>query len=325
MADELGAPPARGGLDPTVAKGRRHLAAALDDIGPGERVEVALSGGADSLALAACLAFVGAKAGWSCGAVIVDHALQADSDAVANTAADQARALGLDAEVVRVEVGSGGGLEAAARDARYAVLHERSGVVLLAHTMDDQAETVLLGLGRGSGPRSIAGMPAAAGSIRRPFLGLRRTETEQICTASGLSWWSDPHNLDPRFRRARVRHEVMPLLEDVLGGGVVEALARTAAQVRTDVEFLDRLVTEHVGALAVEQLESLDPALRSRVLRLAALEAGAFGSELAATHLAELDRLVTDWRGQERVELPGRVSAIREGGALHFIPTPVAG
>jgi tRNA(Ile)-lysidine synthase len=314
----------RGRLSPAVAKGRNLLLAALPDVEPGDRVEVALSGGADSLALAACLAFVGPKSGWSCGAVVIDHGLQADSAAVAATAVEQARGLGLDAEVVRVEVGSAGGLEAAARDARYAALRGRPAVaMLLGHTMDDQAETVLLGLGRGSGPRSVAGMAAAAGSIRRPFLGLRRAETEQICVASGLTWWSDPHNAEPRFRRSRVRHEVMPLLDDVLGGGVVEALSRTADQIRADVEFLDRLVTGHVGDLAVGQLEALDPALRSRVLRLAALDAGAAGSELTALHLRELDRLVTDWHGQERVELPGRVCAIRDGGALHFVPTPV--
>lgn len=315
-----------GRLDPAVAKGRRHLAAALDDVGPGDRVELALSGGADSLALAACLAFVGPKAGWACGAVVVDHGLQPGSDSVAETAAAQARELGLEAEVVRVQVGQTGGLEAAARDARYAVFRARpAAAVLLAHTMDDQAETVLLGLGRGSGPRAIAGMPAATETIRRPFLGLRRAETERICTASGLTWWSDPHNVDPRFRRARLRHEVVPLLEDVLGGGVVEALARTSEQVRVDVDFLDGLVTAHVGELSIEQLELLDPALRSRVLRLAALEAGAAGSDLTSVHLGELDRLVTDWHGQERVELPGRVSAIRDGGALHFVATPVAG
>jgi tRNA(Ile)-lysidine synthase len=313
-------------LDPAVAKGRRHLVAALDDIGPGGRVEVAVSGGADSLALAACLAFVGPKAGWNCGAVVVDHGLQAGSDEVAETAAGQLRSIDVDVEVIRVDVDLSSGLEAGARDARYAVFRDRpADAVLLGHTMDDQAETVLLGLGRGSGPRSIAGMPARRGAIRRPFLGLRRTESEQICAAAGLTWWSDPQNADPRFRRARLRHEVVPLLDDVLGGGVVEALARTAAQVRADVEFLDRLVTAHVGELAIDHLEALDPALRSRVLRLAALEAGAAGSDLTAGHIGELERLITDWRGQARVELPGRVSAVRDGGALHFVPTPAAG
>lgn len=324
MAD---GPPARGGLDPTVASGRRAVASALTDVGPGERVEVALSGGADSLALAACTAFVGAKEGWDVGAVVVDHGLQAESTEVAERAASQARELGLDTEVVGVDVDGPGGLEAAARLARYEVLTARpAAAILLGHTLDDQAETVLLGLGRGSGPRAIAGMPGAIGRLRRPFLGLRRFETEQICRAQGLEFWSDPHNADARFRRSRLRHEVLPLLEDVLGGGVVEALGRTARQVRDDVDLLDHMADElRVGELNIDALSKLAPALRSRVLRLAALDAGASGSDLTARHLNELDRLVVDWRGQTRVELPGQISAVREGEALRFIPTPALG
>ena len=315
-----------GALDPVVAEGRRRLRLVLDDLSPGSRVDVALSGGADSLALAACLSFVAPQSGWMAGAVIVDHELQAGSAEVAARAAEQATALGLDADVVTVEVGTDGGPEAAARDARYAVLRARPvDAVLLGHTLDDQAETVLLGLGRGSGARSLAGMVAVDGLMRRPFLGLRRTDTERICTASGLPWWTDPHNADRGFRRNRVRHEVLPLLEDVLDGGVAEALARTADQLRADNALLDELATEVADPCDVPMLAALPPAVRSRVLRRAALEAGADGSELAAVHLGELDRLVTDWRGQERVELPGRISASRVGDALHFAPTPVGG
>jgi len=315
-----------GALDPVVADGRRRLRLALDDLPPGSRVDVALSGGADSLALAACLSFVATRAGWLAGAVIVDHGLQAGSDEVAARAAEQAVGLGLAAEVVPVEVGTDGGPEAAARDARYAVLRSRPvDAVLLAHTLDDQAETVLLGLGRGSGPRSLAGMPEVDGMVRRPFLGLRRADTERICAASGLPWWTDPHNADRGFRRSRLRHEVLPLLEDVLDGGVAEALARTADQLRADTALLDELAAEVADPCDVPLLAAMPPALRTRVLRRAALEAGADGSALAAVHVGELDRLVTDWHGQERVELPGRVSASRVGDALRFSPTPVAG
>ncbi len=315
-----------GALDPVVAEGRRRLRLALDDLPPGSRVEIALSGGADSLAVAACLAFVAQRAGWTAGAVVVDHGLQSGSAEVAARAAEQARALGLDAEVVTVEVGHGGGPEASARDARYAVLRSRPvDAVLLAHTLDDQAETVLLGLGRGSGPRSIAGMPVIDGIVRRPFLGLRRTDTEAICTASGLTWWTDPHNADRGFRRNRLRHEVLPLLEDVLDGGVAEALARTADQLRADTALLDELASEVADPCDVPLLASMPSALRSRVLRRAALEAGADGSALAAVHVGELDRLVTDWHGQTRVELPGRISASRDGDALRFERTPVQG
>jgi tRNA(Ile)-lysidine synthase len=336
MADppQEGTTPRR--LDPVVAKGRRSVAAVLDDLDPGDRVTVALSGGADSLALAVCLAFLGPKAGWDCRAVVIDHGLQADSALVAARAAAQARELGLTADVVGVVVETEGGLEAAARTARYRALLEAAavgrtgsdqrGAILLGHTLDDQAETVLLGLGRGSGPRSIAGMPVTVGPFRRPFLGLRRAETERICAAAGLDFWSDPHNDDSRFRRARLRHEVMPLLEDVLGGGVVEALGRTAGQVRDDVEFLDQLaLTAFEGELRVADLSALAPALRSRVLRLAALDAGVVGSDLTAGHLDELDRLVTDWHGQLRVELPGRISVVRDREALRFVPTPALG
>jgi tRNA(Ile)-lysidine synthase len=318
-------------LDPVVAKGRRAVAAVLDDLDPGDRVTVALSGGADSLALAVCMAFLAPKAGWECRALVIDHGLQADSALVAARAAAQARELGLTADVVDVVVDTAGGLEAAARTARYnallaAAASDRASAILLGHTLDDQAETVLLGLGRGSGPRSIAGMPTTVGPFRRPFLGLRRVETEHICTAAGLDFWTDPHNDDPRFRRARLRHEVMPLLEDVLGGGVVEALGRTAGQVRDDLEFLDELaLTAFQGELRVADLSALAPALRSRVLRLAALEAGVVGSDLTAGHLDELDRLVTDWHGQVRVELPGRISVVRDREALKFLPTPALG
>jgi tRNA(Ile)-lysidine synthase len=314
-------------LDPAVAKGRRALREALAAVDPGERVVVALSGGADSLALAACLAFVGSKAGWECHAVVVDHGLQPGSAGAAERAASQARDLGMTADVVTVAVTPGGGVESAARRARYAAFEAQdAAVVLLAHTLDDQAETVLLGLGRGSGPRSIAGMPAVIGRFRRPFLGLRRAETERICAVCGLEPWADPHNADPRFRRSRVRHEVLPLLEDVLGGGVVEALGRTAGLVRQDLEFLDALAAEAgSGELTVGELSALPAALRSRVLRVAVLGAGASGSDLTAGHLDEVDRLITDWHGQARVELPGGISAVRDGEAVHFIQTPVAG
>ncbi len=311
-----------GALDPVVADGRRRLRLALDDLSPGSRVEVALSGGADSLALAACLAFVAPREGWMAGAVVVDHGLQPGSAEVAERAAEQARTLGLDAEVVAVEVGTDGGPEAAARDARYAVLRSRPvDAVLLGHTLDDQAETVLLGLGRGSGPRSLAGMPAVDGIVHRPFLGLRRADTERICTASDLPWWTDPHNADRGFRRNRLRHEVMPLLEDVLDGGVAEALARTADQLRADTSLLDELAAEVADPCDVPLLAGLPAALRSRVLRRAALEAGADGSQLAAVHVGELDRLITDWHGQDRVELPGRISVSRVGDVLHFTHT----
>jgi tRNA(Ile)-lysidine synthase len=168
-------------------------------------------------------------------------------------------------------------------------------------------------------------MSPVDGVLRRPFLRLRRAETEQICRAYDLEWWTDPHNTDPAFRRSRVRAEVMPLLEDVLGGGVAEALARTADQVRSDSAHLDDIAAKIESPLRIETLQDLAPALRSRVLRRGALEAGADGSALTAAHLAELDRLVTDWHGQVRIELPGGIACVREGDSLSYLRTPVGG
>lgn len=317
-----------GALDPAVANGRNQVRRALADLGPGSRVVVAVSGGADSLALAAATAFVAAQDGLDLRATIVDHGLQSGSGQVATRAVAQLERLGVCAQAVAVHVGENGGPEAAARTARYSALSDVAAsagadTVLLGHTLDDQAETVLLGLGRGSGPRSISGMAERDGLWRRPFLTLRRSDTEQICRASGLDWWTDPHNSDRRFRRSRLRTEVMPLLEDVLGGGVAPALARTADQLRSDGAALDDLAAAVQHPEQVQTLVGLHPAVRSRVLRRLALAAGAEASALGSSHLVEVDRLVTDWRGQRRVELPGGICVRRVGPSLVFSATPV--
>jgi tRNA(Ile)-lysidine synthase len=257
-------------------------------------VLVACSGGADSLALAAAVAFEAARAGRRAGLVTVDHGLQPGSAEQARRVAVLGFELGFDpVEVVRVEVGATGGPEAAARTARYAALAAVADAldarVLLGHTLDDQAETVLLGLGRGSGPRSLAGMRVVDGRYVRPLLGVRRATTEAACAALGLEPWTDPHNADPSFQRARLRAEVLPLLEDVLQGGVAEALARTAGLLRDDLEALDAWAmhtlqpvinspattaprgcgrVDHLeGGLDVTRLTGLPRAVRTRVLR----------------------------------------------------------
>lgn len=312
-------------LTPAVADVRRAVRAALPADG---LVLVALSGGADSLALAAATAF---EAAGRAGAVIVDHGLQEGSAATAAAAAEQARSLGLDPViVVRVSVGSTGGPEAAARDARYAALAEAATfhgaeTVLLGHTLDDQAETVLLGLARGSGAASLKGMDAVSGIYRRPLLGIRRSTTQQACADAGLTPWTDPHNSDPAYTRVRVRESVLPVLERELGPGVAEALARTADQLREDGEALDHFAEEIVEELAdiaeagislpVSALASNPAALRQRLIRLAVH--GEFHVSLSRAHTLEVARLVTDWRGQGPLHLPGiRVS--REGGLIVF-------
>ncbi|MFB7877485.1 tRNA lysidine(34) synthetase TilS [Nocardia sp. NPDC056064] len=230
-----------------VRRGVREWVAARGGRVP---VVVGLSGGADSLALVAAAVV---EAG-DVTAVVVDHGLQAGSGEVARRAADQALALGcVDAVVVAVAVGRDGGVEAAARAARYAALEDvRDGrPVLLGHTLDDQAETVLLGLGRGSGGRSIQGMAAWNAPWGRPLLAVRRAETVRMCADLGIEPWDDPHNADPGYTRVRVRTEVLPLLEDVLGGGVARALARTADQLREDGTLLDALAGELLRSATV--------------------------------------------------------------------------
>lgn len=324
------------GPAPAVARVRRAVRHALADLEAGDVVLVACSGGADSLALAAATAFEAPRMALSAAAITVDHGLQAGSDTRAEAVAEQLRALGLDpVEVTRVTVAGSGGPEAAARRARYraldgAIARLGARACLLGHTRDDQAETVLLGLTRGSGARSLAGMPARSGCYRRPFLELPRADVREACRAQDLRPWEDPHNSDPAFTRSRIRHRVLPVLEAELGPGVAEALARTAAQLRADSDLLeawsDRAWDEcrrtDDGGLLVEDLAALPTAIRRRVLRRAALDAGCPATDLFAVHVEALDEVVVHWRGQERVDLPGGVAARRRAGGLEFGHSP---
>ncbi|MFJ3584838.1 tRNA lysidine(34) synthetase TilS [Streptomyces sp. NPDC090127] len=323
--------------DPTATPGQHPL------------VLVACSGGADSMALASALAFEARKLAVRAGGITVDHGLQDGSAQRAAEVAGRMAALGLDpVESVAVTVGTetrvahsaavrggggrgAGGPEAAARDARYAALDEaaeRHGAtaVLLGHTRDDQAETVLLGLARGSGIRSLSGMAAvsgAAGRYRRPFLELDRQTVRKACVAQELAVWDDPHNADPAYTRSRLRHEGLPALEKALGKGVVEALARTAQLSRDDADALDSwaadaeaAVRDETGRLECAKLFGLPPAVRRRILRRAMIAEGAPAGSLFARHIEEVDRLITGWRGQGAINLPGRVEARRQGGRL---------
>ncbi|MEV5838255.1 tRNA lysidine(34) synthetase TilS [Nocardia sp. NPDC052112] len=287
-------------------------------------VAVALSGGADSLALTAAAVVEAGRV----DALVVDHQLQKGSDKVAAAAAAAALALGCrSAHVLAVEVGGDGGMEAAARAARYAALDgARGGLpVLLGHTLDDQAETVLLGLGRGSGGRSIQGMAAFVAPWGRPLLAVRRTVTRQLCADIGLTPFEDPHNSAAEFTRVRLRNEVLPLLEEVLGGGVAGALARTAEQLRDDGAVLDALADELLRAasddrtLVIETLATAPAALRRRAIRAWLLAGGA--KALTNKHLQAVDELITAWRGQGGVAVGGgqpgrRLVATREHGRL---------
>lgn len=307
---------------PAVTEVRAAVRCFLAAHAPDGPVAVACSGGPDSLALAA--AAVGC-----CPCVhglVVDHQLQPDSDRVAARAAGQLTELGAQSvQVLRADVDGPGGPEAAARAARYAALRAAAppaAVVLLGHTLDDQAETVLLGLGRGSGPRSIAGMAAHDPPWGRPLLGVSRRATAEACAELGLAPWSDPHNADPRFRRVRLRTEVLPLLEDVLGGGVAPALARTADQLAEDGAVLDGLAAAALETARViptgldaAVLAEHPAALRRRVLRSWLLGDGV--PELTDAHLRRADELIGRWRGQGGVALPGGFVVRRVHDRLH--------
>lgn len=308
---------------------------ALEGLPEGSTVVVALSGGADSLALAAAAAFEAPKRAITAVSVTVDHGLQEESAEVAATAAATAQSLGLAARVVRVAVNPGAGPEAAARDARYhaldAIAREVAAVgILVAHTLDDQAETVLLGLARGSGAASLQGMAPVTERgdgcrILRPLLEVRRETTRAACAAQGLDPWLDPHNADPRYTRVRVRETVLPTLERELGPGVTEALVRTAAQLREDADaFADMIdeiiedVVEHAEAgisLSVGALAANPAALRHRLIRH--VVAAEFGQSLSRSQTLDVARLVTDWRGQGPIDLPG-CRAARVNGRIEF-------
>ena len=195
-------------------------------------------------------------------------------------------------------------------------------LVLLGHTRDDQAETVLLGLTRGSGGRALAGMRPAFDHYRRPLLDVSHTDTVTACQVEGLRIWEDPHNDDPAFTRVRVRRRVLPMLEDELGPGVTDALARTAEQLRPDMELLDAYADQALrdlgDELPVDGLLALPGPIRTRVLRLAAVAAGAPAGELFHQHVVAVDALVTDWHGQKWVDLPGHLRAVRRDGLLAF-------
>jgi tRNA(Ile)-lysidine synthase len=315
------------GPAPAVAAVRNAVRACLGDLAPGDLVLAACSGGADSLALAAALAFVAPRAGLRAGGVTVDHGLQDGSAMRAAGVTTALSALGLDpVRGVAVAVDGQGGPEAAARAARYEALSgvaEETGAtaVLLGHTLDDQAETVLLGLARGSGPRSLAGMPPRRGVFRRPLLGLRRADTIAACAALGLRTWDDPHNGDRRYARVRVRLDALPALEAALGPGVAAALARTADQLRADAEVLEDISSERSrrgSPLSASSLAGMPAAVRTRVLRQAAVEAGCPAGALTAGHVARLSELVTDWHGQRWIDLPGGVRASRRSGQVWF-------
>lgn len=329
--------PQRPRLTPAMADVRRAIRENWDAAGvhTGDLILVACSGGADSMALAMAAKFEGDRAGIRVGAVIVDHQIQVATKAVAAATAAKLIEAGLEPVLVRaVQVSSAGegGLEAAARDARYqalsaAAIETGAKFVMLGHTLDDQAETVLLGLTRGSGPKSVAGMRTQNDIWLRPLLGIRRAETEAFCQDSGIEFWNDPHNQDEKFTRVRIRKTVLPMLEQQLGPGIADALSRTGEILTADSDYLDGIALaefEHmakIGAtevsIAVAELEALPKVIRVRIYQRV-LEV--FATNNSHTHLTAIDQLIENWHGQKELTLPG-VRVIRQADKISFKTT----
>lgn len=313
--------------EPASMAVRAAVRDALADLPDGATVLAGVSGGADSLALAAALAWVAERRPITAGAIIVDHQLQPTSAEVAAAAADVCRALALaPVEIVRVVVADPArlGPEAAAREARHTALGEAAArvgasAILLGHTRDDNAEQVLLGLARGSGLRSLTGIPPRRGLVRRPLLRITRAQSEASCAELGLTPWRDPHNEDPTFARVRARRALADLEAD-LGHGFADALARTATQLRADADLLDDLASQAAAQLGddpwpVDRLAAIPTALRTRVWRRLLIAAGAPAGQVSARHTDACDRLVTHWRGQGPLDLPG-VTVTRSAGRV---------
>ena len=317
------------GPDPAVGAVRRAVRFALATEPAGSLVLAAVSGGADSLALLAGLAWEAPRGGLRPGVVHVDHGLQPDSAAQAVRVAEVAAGLGVE-EIHCLEgfheVGPDGP-EGSARTARYRVIEDRAqalGVdtVLTGHTRDDQAESVLLGLVRGSGARSLAGIPPRRGRYVRPLLELGHDTTLAACAAQGLVPWHDPSNDDTTLLRNTIRHQTLPAMEALLGPGVAESLARTAAMLREDADALDAMAADAYDAcradpgLDCSALSALPTALRRRVVRRWLLAAGVRGGSLAYVHLRAVDDLVVRWHGQAGASLPGGLVAVRRCDTL---------
>ena len=298
---------------------RSAVRTTLSNFSPGDLILVAVSGGADSLALAEAAKLEADKLALNLLGVTVDHQLQVGSDLQSESVVKQ---LSFPCLIEKVKVEITDGVEASARRARYEALarvaKEKGAVaVLLGHTKDDQAETVLLGLARGSGARSLSGMAAETGIYRRPFLNITRAQTLAACKELKLNPWQDPHNDDLSFLRVRVRKEVLPMMEKNLGPGISDALVRSANLLRDDADALDKLAADfwrEDNSLTISALEALPKAIRTRVLRLALFEKGVM--QLTADQIGQVDALISNWKGQGEVSLPSGVKVSRISGRL---------
>ena len=282
------------------------------------------SGGADSLALA--LALIAEREGKTIIPVVVDHGLQPESKKITADVVSKLKSIGfnrIESAIAQVVVTDG--LEASARRARYKVFNQyidtyQPEYFFLAHTLNDQAESVLLGLARGSGARSLAAMAVENNKFIRPLLKISRATTESACEESGVEYWSDPHNEDLKYSRVRVRKNVLPNLESNLGPGITEALVRSADLLRDDADALDALARFEITRVGddVNLIGALPRAIRSRVIRQLAISNGCPINDLTRDHVLSIDALITNWHGQGALNLPGGVNVERRHERLTF-------
>jgi tRNA(Ile)-lysidine synthase len=302
----------------------------LKDFEPADNILVACSGGADSLALAWTSQVVTKRIGLNLIAVIIDHQLIKESSQVAQDAKKKCEDFGIEKVVIRqIEVkDDNDGLEAAARKARYEAFEEsvnefNAKAVLLAHTQDDQAETMLMRLTRGSGAKSLSAMKEVSGNYLRPFLHIRKQVLVDALEKENISYWQDPANTNYKFLRAKVRHELMPKLIEVLGDSAIDSLDRTSGLLKEDNEALESIALESYEKLnkelKVQELEKLPTAIRKRVIKIAALNSGVTPGPFSFEHIEAIDALVTNWRGQGNVDLPGFIQASRVDQTIRFI------
>ena len=305
----------------------------LENLTAGDSAIVAVSGGADSLALAYALIKEAPSLAITLIAVTIDHQLQTGSGDQAKKVQEQLKSMGYQEVIVeKVSVVEKSGVEADARTARYAALDSiahayGASQIFLGHTRDDQAETVLLGLARGSGTRSLSGMATVNGKYARPFLQLTRSQTVAACDEAAITPWNDPHNANEKFSRVRVRNKVMPVMEEEIGPGIAAALARSAAILRDDADALDEMAQAVISRVDLSDLDcaalaELPRAIRSRILRAAIYAAGAPSGSVSADHLSGVEALVTSWRGQGEASLPGGVKVARISGRLSLLARP---
>lgn len=303
----------------------------------GAKFVIAVSGGPDSLALAAAAAAEKLPA----HVVSIDHGLQDGSRAVSEGAIGQVGQWGLSGQVVSVRV-VGEPLEAAARHARYQALGDLAGdrPILLAHTGDDQAETLLLGLLRGKASAMGEVSDYQGHTLLRPLLGIRRAHTVGACRELGVAAWNDPHNTDEAFRRVAIRRQVLPLLDQIIGGDATAPLVRAAELLREDDDYLHTLtpklerataateqctepVTQPATKPSTEPATQQPPALEIAELGPPPLARRAIakflqqhGARVSASTLEASIAFIHDWHGQGAVSVGNGLELARQAGKL---------